>query len=513
MSPARARFLRGAGAMGTALVLVYAVATLFPLVANPSVRIAEMLIKLTPGDFATAMIETLGPGAKRGLAIGVNVAALLGGGWLALWIVRAPADAGKAKRAMAAGVGIFASALLLNLGTPGAGSPTAALVYAVAAFVYIKMAAEVSLFAAIEPRAVEGDQTPADAISYSRRKLFARFGWLLTGVLFAGTLGRSWLTKKTQKVSIVPAAQPFNPPAGDPNFASIPGLAREITRNEDFYNVDINIVKPSVDQLSWRLKIGGLVDRPYELSYQQMQTEFEVVEMVHTLTCISNEVGGDLISTAVWRGVRLKDVLNRAGLRPGTVDMVLRGAEGYSDSIPVDKALQDTTLLVFGMNGEALPRAHGFPARIIVPGIYGMKNVKWLTGIEAVNTDYQGYWMVRGWSDKARVKTASRIDTPGDTNYVPVGTTLAGMAWAGDRGISRVEVSEDNGSTWTPVTLKRELGPLTWRPWATRLQRAKGKVRVMVRAVDGQGEVQSSQEAPPHPDGAGGYHFIDVNVE
>lgn len=499
--------------MGAALVMVYAISTMFPLVSNPSVRIADLLIKFTPGDFATAMIENIGPNAKRGLAIGVNIAAIIGGGLLGVWIARGDTSARKAKRALLAGTGIFVGSVLLNLGTPGAGSLGVGLVYVAAAFVYVKMAAEVSLLSVIEPKHPKGTETPLDAINRSRRGLFGKFAVLFGGVLFASTYGRSWFRDRSAKVDIVPAAKPFTPPAADPDFPSIPGLAREITRTEDFYNIDINIVKPTVDHVEWRLKIKGLVNQPYELTYEQMQNDFEVIEMVHTLTCISNEVGGHLISTGVWRGVRLKDVLARAGLKTGIVDLVFRGAEGYSDSIPIDKALEDTTLLVFGLNGETLPKTHGFPARIIVPGIYGMKNVKWITEIEAVDHDYQGYWMVRGWSDEARIKTASRFDTPQDTNYIPQGTMLAGMAWAGDRGIRRVEISEDNGDSWTPAVLKRELSPLTWRLWATELKREKGKVRVLVRAIDGEGEMQSSKPAKPHPDGVSGYHFIDVNVE
>src|SRR5205823_13901079 len=183
-----------------------------------------------------------------------------------------------------------------------------------------------------------------------------------------------------------------------------------------------------VDHTGWQLAMGGLVDRPYRLTYETLQRSFEVVEMAHTLTCVSNEVGGGLISTAIWRGVRLKDVLERAGLRTGVEDVVFRAADNYSDSIPLAKALEDRTLVVFGMDGAALPREHGFPARIIVPGIYGMKNVKWVTSIEAVARDYQGYWQERGWSDLARVKTESRIDVPADGSVVARGTKVAGIA-------------------------------------------------------------------------------------
>jgi DMSO/TMAO reductase YedYZ molybdopterin-dependent catalytic subunit len=165
------------------------------------------------------------------------------------------------------------------------------------------------------------------------------------------------------------------------------------------------------------------------------------------------------------------------------------------------------------MNGEALNTEHGFPARIIVPDIYGMKNVKWLTEVEAVDVDYQGYWMVRGWSDEAQVKTQSRFDVPSDTATVKRGARLAGVAWAGDRGIRRVEISTDRGKTWKPAVLKRELSNRTWRLWAAELESGTGQVRVMVRAVDGEGDVQTAEGSRPHPSGATGYHLLDLTVE
>ena len=507
----KSRFWPGVLGMGAALLVVFVAQNLFPLVSFPPARIADLLIKAMPGDVATFFIETLGKGAIRSLAVGVNVAALLAGGTLGVFIGRAPAAASKAKRALAAALAVFGASMLLGLGTPGAGSLTAAVVFAGAAALFAKIAAEVPLLAAIEPKRVEDDETPLDTVLRSRRSFIVKMG-LLVAALVGG--GGTWRVLRSRRaaIPIAPASRPFVQPPADASFPTVSGLASEITPNDDFYNVDINIVKPMVEHDGWRLKIGGLADRPYELSFDQIQKDFEVVEMAHTLTCISNEVGGHLISTAVWRGVRLKDVLERAALKPGIVDIVFRGAEGYSDSIPVSKAMEDTTLVVFGMNGVALPRDHGFPARIIVPGIYGMKNVKWLTSIEAVDVDYQGYWMVRGWSDTARVKTASRFDTPGDGDRADAGTMLAGVAWAGDRGVHRVEISQDGGDTWTPAVLKRELGPLTWRLWASELKQGKGKVRVLVRAVDGTGDMQPSRSAKPHPDGASGYHFLDLEV-
>lgn len=504
--------MRGVLAMGGAMLLVFALGTVFPAAVYPPAELAVRVIKVTPGDFATVMIERLGPNAKRGLALGVNLAVLAAGGLLALWIGRAAMASRKAARALWCSAGIFAGSILLSLGSPAGASAGAAAVYLIGSLVFAGMASDVALLAVLEPGNLpEGDAAP-DTISRSRRRFTVRLAWVLGSILAGVAVGGRLFRRSAPPVRIAPAARPWIPPAADPSFPVGPLQTPEITPNEDFYNVDINIVKPTVDPVRWRLQIKGLVDAPYELSYEQLQRDFEVVEIAHTLTCISNQVGGDLISTAVWRGVRLADVLNRAGLKAGAVKIVFRAAEGYSDSITLQAALDPDTLVVFGMNSVSLPKDHGFPARIIVPGIYGMKNVKWVTAIEAVDYDYQGYWMVRGWSDTARVKTESRIDVPADTSRVKAGAAVAGVAWAGDRGIRGVEISQDNGASWSPALLKRELSPLAWRLWTSELKPASGKVRVMVRAVDGTGDVQDARRTPPHPDGAQGYHWVDLTI-
>jgi DMSO/TMAO reductase YedYZ molybdopterin-dependent catalytic subunit len=435
------------------------------------------------------------------------------GGLVGIWVHQGESDARKARRVITAGAVLVVASLLLALGDVNGITPVAVVIYTVAALVFAKMCLDTPLLAAVEPRRAKDGETPLDAMSGSRRNFLVRAAWAIGGLLAGGSILRAVLKRRdTPKVTIVEAARPYLAPDDD-DFPVIPGHTPEITATENFYNVDINIVKPVVDHLDWRLKVHGLVDSPYELTYDTMQSDFEVVEMAHTLTCISNEVGGDLISTAIWRGVRLKEVLDRAELKDGIVDIVFRGAEGYSDSIPLAEALQSDTLLVFGMNGEALNAEHGFPARIIVPNIYGMKNVKWLTEIEAVATDYQGYWMVRGWSDEAVVRTQSRFDVPSGNERVRTGDRLAGIAWAGDRGIRRVEISTDRGKTWSPAVLKRELSNRTWRLWASELKAGPGKVRVLVRAVDGEGDVQSAQGSRPHPAGATGYHMLDLTVE
>src|SRR5215469_9173059 len=244
---------------------------------------------------------------------------------------------------------------------------------------------------------------------------------------------------------------------------SIDGLATEVTSASDFYEVSKNASDPDVDVKRWQLQINGLVQNPVSFSYAEIK-DLPFVEQYATLECISNPVGGDLIGNALWRGVRLRDLLEKATLKPGVVDIVLKASDGYSDSIPPDRALLDGTILAYEMNGAPLNQTHGFPLRLIVPGIYGMKNVKWITSIEAVDYDFKGYWQKRGWDDRAEYKTMSRIDAPG-SSIKNAPTTIAGIAFAGDRGIQRVQVSTNGGKTWQDADLKPGLSGYTWVLW------------------------------------------------
>jgi DMSO/TMAO reductase YedYZ molybdopterin-dependent catalytic subunit len=294
-------------------------------------------------------------------------------------------------------------------------------------------------------------------------------------------------------------------------FPSIDGLATEITPTPDFYEVSKNASDPDVDLRRWILRIGGLVDNPLSFSYEQIR-ELPSVEQYATLECISNSVGGDLIGNALWRGVRLKDLLEQAALKPGVVDIVLRASDGYADSIPPVQAIAPGTILAYEMNGAPLNQTHGFPLRLIVPGIYGMKNVKWITAIEAVDFDFKGYWQKRGWDDRAPYKTMSRIDVP--SARVKGSTTIAGIAFAGDRGISRVHVSTDGGKSWQQADIKPALSPYAWALWHLDWTPSEtGPKLLIARATDGLGVQQTSAHAPPIPDGASGYHARTVRAE
>jgi DMSO/TMAO reductase YedYZ molybdopterin-dependent catalytic subunit len=299
-----------------------------------------------------------------------------------------------------------------------------------------------------------------------------------------------------------PAAAPFD----------VPKLSYEVFTPKEFYTVSKNLIDPSVDMAKWSLQIDGLVERPTTYLYSDM-TSLPTYSDYYTLQCISNTVGGDLWGNAHWKGVRLVELLGRVGLKPGIRKVVFHADDGYTDSIALDAALRPDTLLAYEMNGEVLPKEHGYPARLLIPGIYGMKNVKWVTRIELVDYDFKGYWMQRGWDDAAPYQTSTRIDVPANRAQVGTGeAALGGVTFAGARGINKVEISLDDGKTWEDALMKPALSQNAWNLWVLRKSLAPGTYLVKARAVDGNNDVQTSEEADPLPAGATGYHSIVLRV-
>lgn len=299
----------------------------------------------------------------------------------------------------------------------------------------------------------------------------------------------------------------------------------EVTPNYKFYRVDVNIETPEVDVGRWNLAVSGLVSNPLTLSYQDLKS-LPAVEQYNTLECVSNKVGGDLMSTAKWKGVRLRDVLRRAQVRPEAVYLVFGCYDGYDVGIPFERATADETILAFEMNGEPLPPEHGYPVRAIVPELYGMMNAKWVTRIELVDKVYEGFWQKRGWTNDAHYPTGSTIVIPGDSplqkrfgfsgpSDVPLGgkIPIAGIAFAGNRGIAKVEVSTDGGNTWETASLKDPLSDNTWVLWATEWNPpAQGEYKLVVRAIDKTGKVQTAELNNPFPNGATGYHVVNIKA-
>ncbi|MDQ3411532.1 MAG: molybdopterin-dependent oxidoreductase [Chloroflexota bacterium] len=291
-------------------------------------------------------------------------------------------------------------------------------------------------------------------------------------------------------------------------------LTPRITAVADFYHVSKNLLDPTVDAESWSLTIDGLVDTPLTFNYEDLVTR-ATTQNISTLCCISNELNGDLVGTAEWTGVPLAELLSEAGVQAEAIDLKFSCADDYEDSIPVAVGQDPNVLVVVGMNGEPLAPDHGYPARLIVPPIYGMKNVKWVQRIELVDHDFLGYWQTRGWDDTATYQIWGRIDSPTRRDTLQPGPVIAaGVASAGDRGISRVELSLDEGETWADATLEPSINPpFTWVRWAFPFEATVDMSELTMRATDGEGNVATSQRRPPLPAGATGWPQQAISAE
>jgi DMSO/TMAO reductase YedYZ molybdopterin-dependent catalytic subunit len=297
-----------------------------------------------------------------------------------------------------------------------------------------------------------------------------------------------------------------------PAFPRIPQLTPEVTAVADHYIVDIDISKPVLDAGSWRLRVEGLVDRPLALGFDELQGRFSLVSEYAVLTCISNPVDGPLVGNSLWEGVRLRDLLDAAGVSPRAWGLAVSCADGYSAGIPFVAARHESALAAIAQNGQPLTREHGFPCRLRVPALYGMLNPKWVTELRVVEHPYVGYWAQQGWSRTAHVRTEARVDTP-QTARAGEPVWIAGVAWAGTRGISRVEVSTDRGGTWRSATLHEPLSRSAWTQWAHLwTPPSSGQYQILCRATDGHGRTQDPRLRAPHPSGASGYPQRGVSV-
>lgn len=290
-----------------------------------------------------------------------------------------------------------------------------------------------------------------------------------------------------------------------------PGVRPEVTSNEEFYRIDINTRPPVIDGTDWQLDIGGLFQNPRNLTIDDLMA-YPAVTQPLTMSCISNRIGGDLIGTSYWTGVRLRDVLEDLQLAPEAGALHIEAEDGFYETVIAEDMMDERTLLVFGMNGETLPVEHGYPLRIYIPNRYGMKQPKWIVRMEAIEAWQPGYWVERGWSREARPQIVSVVDTVAtdatSNGMIPVG----GIAWAGDRGIEKVEVRVDDGP-WQEAQLRTPpISGLTWVQWRYDWPSESGRHTFAVRATDGTGAVQTDERNDPHPDGATGYHSKTANV-
>jgi DMSO/TMAO reductase YedYZ molybdopterin-dependent catalytic subunit len=331
-------------------------------------------------------------------------------------------------------------------------------------------------------------------VKINRRKFIA-----LAGVAGAGVLVQKYISGGVISIS---------PPTSSQK-------TKEVTPNSEFYLTHYDGV-PKVDMESWRLTVTGEVDAELSLDLDDIKALSDTVDY-NTLICIGNGIGGSLIGNAEWRGIRLKDVLAMAGLKDSARDLVFHGADGYADSFPVERGLSQDTRLVYEMNGETLPEVHGFPLRAVVPGLYGIKNVKWIERIEVTSEDFRGYWQKRGWNEEGLIKVMSRIDSPKDGDIITEGAyEISGVSFAGEYPITRVEVSTDGGWSWVDAKLKPSLSRFAWTLWSFDWKvPVSGDHEIAVRASDESGRIQQEGSIVSRrvfPDGADGYHKIKVKT-
>jgi DMSO/TMAO reductase YedYZ molybdopterin-dependent catalytic subunit len=520
--------LAGAVSAGFALAIGELVSALGPQGQSLVGSVAGEIVDRAPGSLIHAAIEALGTNDKPVLltlivvvclglgaatgAVGLRrrsivvptflVASLLGAvaGWrdplTAHWVVIAAA------LAAAAGGAITLRVLLAR----------------------VPAAPSVADTSAASPSASAGNGSPAalrvpGVGAGSRRSFLTLTAGLGVGAVALAAGGRA-LSDRSRIASGGTASAPPPPlpevrasplaPAG----LDVPGLSPLITPTDEFYRIDTAFSFPRVDLDSWRLRIGGLVDRPLEFSYAEL-VAMEQVEVPITIACVSNTVGGDLVGTAYWQGIPLRSLLAAAGVQPGGTQVIGRSLDGFTAGFPTEAATDGrSALVVLGMNGEPLPVKHGFPARLVVEGLYGyVSATKWLRSIELRGWDeVDGYWIPLGWSKEGPIKLQSRIDVPRSGETLRVGpTAIAGVAWAPGVGIASVEVQIDDGP-WQAAELGAEFSDATWRQWVLPWDATEGRHTLRVRATDRHGQVQTAEVTPVEPDGATGHHTRQVKV-
>lgn len=366
--------------------------------------------------------------------------------------------------------------------------------------------------------AVRDTRRPQPMTVPDRRAFLGATAALATGAFATTVVGRRATRSATAaartRYALPAAAHPAAPPPGTAE-QGIDGVARYVVPADDFYRIDTRLLgAPSIDVDRWRLRVAGMVERPFELSFAELLA-MPLVEEYVTLSCVSNEVGGDLVGNALWSGVPLSTILERAGVRAGATQIVGTAVDGFTVGFPTDVALDGRkALIAVGMNGELLPTIHGFPARLVVSGLYGYTSAtKWLSEIKLTRwEDFDAYWIPRGWDKYAEVLTQSRIDTVVPNSPLVAGpVTIAGVAWAPDRGVSRVEV-QVNGRDWVEAELGDAVSADTWRQWRLAWKAPAGEHTLAVRATDGKGDVQTDLVRGSGPNGATGHHTVSVRV-
>jgi DMSO/TMAO reductase YedYZ molybdopterin-dependent catalytic subunit len=501
--PAAAGVASAAGAVGAGEL---AAAVLHPT-ASPLLSVGSFVIDLAPGWVKGAVIAQFGTNDKAFLFVVLVILLVVLGAIAGLAEVRRP----PAGRMLVAALGLVAAIAAVTRTNASPFDVLPSLVDVVVGVVALGGLG----------RRIGGVQSASgpDAARPDRRAFLVGAGVWTAGGLVAAGLSRALTASSravTSAIATVTLPASTNTLAPVPAGASlnVPGLAPLITPNADFYRIDIALAPPTIEPADWSLSITGMVDHEVHLTYKELLA-LPLQESRTTLMCVSNEVGGDLISTAKWLGYPMRDLLARAGVS-AKADMVLSsGADGFTASTPLT-ALTDArnAILAVGMNGAPLPQVHGFPARMVVPGLYGyVSATKWVTKLEVTRFDKAAaYWTVRGYSAQAPIKLSSRIDVPNGSATVDAGiVTIAGVAWAQHVGVKRVQLQID-GEPWRDAHLAEQLTIDTWRQWSYRWTATQGSHQIRVRCTNDAGLAQTAVVEGEVPNGATGLHTVQVTV-
>jgi DMSO/TMAO reductase YedYZ molybdopterin-dependent catalytic subunit len=490
------------------LALAEAVAAIMVLPSgSPLFGVGSFVIDIVPGWFKTFVIALFGTGDKIALFVALGILVLVLAVGVGILQYRRP-PWGVVALAV---IGVVALLAVVTRAEANSLSSIPTLIGVVGGAVALRVGAD---------RLHRWTEARPTRVDTGRRGFLIMFGATAAGALVVG-LGARAINAGTAAANTVREAlklpAPATPEAPIPSGASldIPGISPLISSNDTFYRIDTALQVPVVDPATWSLKVTGMVEREVTITFDELLA-LPLTEHTVTLMCVSNEVGGDLVGTATWLGYPIRSLLAKAGPLPGA-DMVLSTSiDGFTAGSPLDVLLEEDreSLLAVGMNGVPLPIEHGFPVRLVVPGLYGyVSATKWVTELKVTTFEKDmGYWTPRGWSALGPVKTASRIDVPQSGASVASGrVAVAGVAWAQHRGIVGVEVRVDDGA-WQPATLADAISTDTWRQWVYEWDADSGNHTVAVRATGAPDDTQRETRVPVAPNGSEGYHTISVSV-
>lgn len=496
----------GAVSVGVTLGLSELAAGIFSRVPSTLSAVGSFVVDITPGVVESIAIEVFGTADKGALAIGTVVVAALIGAMVGRMALRRPGLPG---------------AVFLVFGALGLTAALSQPLIAPLLTVIVVLVATLTGWAVVEwsLRWIQRPVEPTDGLAgdWDRRRFALSIAGVGAAALVTGAVGRRLIIGRSETVrKALDIAEPVTRvpalPAG--SAFDVAGLTPVVVPSDDFYRIDTALVVPRPDPDSWRLKVTGLVDEELEFTLADLQA-MPLHERFVTIACVSNPIGGDLVGNALWTGVRLVEILDRAGVHPDATQIVGRSVDGWTAGFPTAAAYDGRDpLIAIGMNRDVLPASHGFPARLIVPGLYGyVSATKWLKEIELTRLeDFDGFWIPRGWAKFGPIKTQSRIDTPRRGSRTQgAATVIAGVAFAPTKRIERVEVRVDGGP-WLDAEISTPLSDEAWVQWKLEIELAPGDHRAEVRATDGTGETQTDIRTSPRPSGATGHHETDFEV-